>query len=261
MRVVGYCRTSTEGQCGEDKFGIEAQQQAISGYCQEHDMEIVEWFIDEAVSGASLNPPAFNAILNGGIKNPPIEAVVVAKADRVARDIEKYFGFKFLLKRQDISLISVQEDFGSAGIFAPIYEAISAVFAQMEREFITQRMSGGRRAKAATGGYSGGKAPYGYQSVRGSKSLELCEKEVPLVKRIFELREQEDRTMKEICETLKAEGFQTRKGGDFQISTIKYILDNRKTYEGFYKYGDGSWVQGKHPAILQEVEMNGGKIS
>ena len=62
--------------------------------------------------------------------------------------------------------------------------------------------------------------------------------------------------MKEICETLKAEGFQTRKGGDFQISTIKYILDNRKTYEGFYKYGDGSWVQGKHPAILQEVEMN-----
>ena len=159
MRVVGYCRTSTEGQCGEDKFGIEAQKQSIIGYCQEHDMEIVEWFIDEAVSGASLNPPAFNAILNGGIKNPPIEAVVVAKADRVARDIEKYFGFKFLLKRQDISLISVQEDFGSAGIFAPIYEAISAVFAQMEREFITQRMSGGRRAKAATGGYSGGKAP------------------------------------------------------------------------------------------------------
>ena len=45
MRVVGYCRTSTEGQCGEDKFGIEAQRRAIIGYCQEHDMEIVEWFI------------------------------------------------------------------------------------------------------------------------------------------------------------------------------------------------------------------------
>ena len=99
--------------------------------------------------------------------------------------MKNILALSFLLKRQDIGLVSVQEDFGSAGIFAPIYEAISAVFAQMEREFITQRMSGGRRAKAATGGYSGGKAPYGYQSVRGSKSLELCEKEVPLVKRIL----------------------------------------------------------------------------
>ena len=89
MRVVGYCRTSTEGQCGEDKFGIEAQRRAIIGYCQEHDMEIVEWFIDEAVSGASLNPPAFNAILNGGIKNPPIEAGVGGKAHREATGNEK----------------------------------------------------------------------------------------------------------------------------------------------------------------------------
>ena len=253
-KVVGYCRTSTDGQNGEDKFGIESQKQQIVEYCAEHGMEITEWFIDEAVSGAAEAPPAFNNILNGVISNPPIEAVLVAKSDRVSRQVDKYFGFKYLLRRNNIELISAAEDYAKEGAMAYVYETISALFAQMEREFIKTRMSGGRRVKASQGGYSGGKAPYGYSSEKGSKKLTVCESEVPLVKRIFELREKENATMKEICEKLKAEGFKTRKGGDFQISTVQYILGNRKTYEGMYRYGkNGEWVNGVHEAIL-EVE-------
>ena len=59
--------------------------------------------------------------------------------------------------------------------------------------------------------------------------------------------------MKDICNVLKEEGYKTRKGGDFQISTIQYIIRNRKTYEGMYKYGkSGEWVDGLHEAILKE---------
>ena len=250
-KVVGYCRTSTENQSGDDKFGIESQKQTIIEYCAANDMELTEWFVDEAVSGAAEAPPAFSNILNGVVENPPIEAVVVAKSDRVARVVDKYFGFKYLLRRNNIELISASEDFAKEGTMSYVYEAISALFAQMEREFIKTRMSGGRKVKAAQGGYSGGKAPYGYKSEKGSKVLTVCDEEVPLVKRIFYLREHEGKTMKEICETLKAEGFKTRKGGDFQISTVQYILGNRKTYEGYYKYGKNAvYVEGAHKAIL-----------
>lgn len=252
-RVVGYCRTSTEGQSGDDKFGIAFQKEAIIEFCKENDMEIVEWFIDEAVSGADEAPPAFSSILNGLITNPPIEAVVVLKSDRVSRNVEKYFGFKYLLRRNKIALISATENFAQMGPMATAYEAISALFAEMEREFIKVRMSGGRNAKSRVGGYAGGKAPYGYKSERGSKVLEICNEEVPLVKRIFYLREREGKSMQAICNILKEEGFKTRKGGDFQISTIQYILGNRKMYEGYYRYGKNKeWVVGQHEPILKE---------
>ena len=32
-RAVAYCRVSTAGQTGEDKFGIENQRQIIRDYC------------------------------------------------------------------------------------------------------------------------------------------------------------------------------------------------------------------------------------
>ena len=49
---------------------------------------------------------------------------------------------------------------------------------------------------------------------------------------------------------LTENGYKTRKGKDFVISTIQSILSNRKLYEGYYQYGDCEMVQGEHEAIL-----------
>ena len=252
--VVGYCRVSTDNQTGEDKYGIDVQKKDILEYCERNELNLVKWYIEEAVSGSkdTDDRPELKKILNGEIMNPPIKAVVIAKNDRLARDIENYYGFRYLLKRNNIEVISVQEDFGAMGMYAPVYEAISTAFAQLERTFITMRMSGGREVKAARGGYSGGKAPYGYNATRGGKELTVNEEEAKMIRRIFELKEVENKTLLDICNTLKEEGYKTRKNGDFQISTVQYILKNRKTYEGYYKYGkEGEWVKGLHKPILK----------
>ena len=58
-----------------------------------------------------------------------------------------------------------------------------------------------------------------------------------------------------ITEILRKEGFVTRKGRDFQVSTIKSIISNRPLYEGMYKYGkDMNWVKGVHEPILKKDE-------
>lgn len=254
IKAVAYCRVSTEGQVGEDKYGIESQKRDIIKYCEKHNIEIVQWFVDEGISGAKdeRDRPELRKLINGEITNPPIKAVVVAKSDRLSRQIEQYYWFKYTFKRNNIELISVAEDFGEAGRFAGIYEAITASFAQMERELISERMGGGRRVKASRGGYAGGKAPYGYATKKGSRVLTVNEEEAKIVRRVFALRDSGE-TMKGICEALKAEGYTARSGADFQISTIQYILGNRKTYEGYYKYGtSGEWVKGQHEAILTE---------
>ena len=53
--------------------------------------EISAWSVDEGISGATLDRPALNELLYGEISNPPIEAVIVAKNDRMSRDMEQYF--------------------------------------------------------------------------------------------------------------------------------------------------------------------------
>lgn len=253
ISAVSYCRVSTDNQVGDDKYGIDVQKKEIEEYCAKNGIDLVKHYVEEGVSGSDdvKDRPELKKILNGEITNPPIQAVIVSKNDRLSRKVENFFGFKYMLKRNGIDVISVAEDFGDAGIYKPVYEAISAAFADLERSFITIRMSGGRDVKASRGGYAGGKAPYGYSSEKGSKVLTVNEQEAKMVRRIFQLREIEKKTMKEICDILREEGYKTRKNGDFQISTVQYILGNRKTYEGYYKYGkSGDWVKGQHDAIL-----------
>ncbi len=246
--VVAYTRVSTDAQAGEDRFGLEAQRRQIIEYCERNDMNIIKWYEDAGESGAKERP-GFDEIVYGEVTNPPVEAVVVAKTDRVARDVNVYFYYKMLLKKKEMELISIAEDFGQLGVFAPMLESFVICAAQMERDNITKRMSGGRRVKAAKGGYAGGRAPMGYKIVDGAYVIE--EREAELVRRIFALRE-EGVVIRGIADRVNSEGFTGRNGGPVSFSTVKNVLQNEKTYRGLYHYGkSGEWVQGEHEPILK----------
>lgn len=246
--VVGYCRVSTDNQVGEDKFGIEAQRQDILAYCEKNDMQVSRWFIDEGVSGVKEQRPEFDKILfSDEVENPPIDCVVVAKNDRIARDINVYFYYKMLLKKKNIILISISEDFGQFGVFSNMLEAFTLCVAEMERENINKRTSNGRREKSKTGGYSGGRAPYGYKVDNGK--LMVNDVEADLVRKVYEMRGK-GFTLLDIATELNKDGITTRAGKSFYTSNVQSILSNEQTYKGMYKYGDGDWVQGQHQAIL-----------
>ena len=249
MKVIGYTRVSTDGQCGDDKFGLEVQKQKIQEYCDRNGHEILRWYTDEGESGAKERP-GFDEIIYGDVSNPPYEAVIVAKSDRVARDINIYYYYKMMLRKKDVQLISIAEDFGQFGVFANMLEAFTLCVAEMERDNITKRTSAGRVAKSKSGGYSGGRAPMGYKVSNGM--LVVNEEESPAVLRAFALRDT-GMTFVAIADVLNKEGYRTRSGNKFGQSTVGSILGNRKTYEGYYKYGkNGEWVKGQHQPLLEE---------
>lgn len=250
-RAVAYCRVSTAGQTGDGKFGIEAQRESIKTYCAENNIEIANWYIDEGVSGAEKKRPALGRLLEGEVTNPPVQYVVVAKADRLARDIELYYGFKAKLRDIGLEIISVSEDWSAQErLTALILENFMAVIAEIEKENIRSRMSGGRKQKAKSGGYAGGKAPMGYRVENGK--LVINEDEAPVVRFIF-ARKAAGKTMLSTVSALNDGGFHTRGGKPFTISTVQSIWNNEKTYRGYYKYGkDGEWVKGQHEPILTE---------
>ena len=251
--VVAYCRVSTDGQTGDDKFGIDSQKEIIMKYCEEHGMQISDWYIDEGESGVKESRPALDSLLFGEVKNPPVKAVIVAKSDRMAREIKLYFYYMMLLEKKGIHLISATEDVvnDDTGL-GNVYRSLMLFVAEQERANITKRTSGGRRVKADRGGYSGGKAPMGYKVENGN--LVINEDEAPVVRFIFE-RKRNGETMLSTVNALNDNGYRTRNGKEFVISTVQSIWNNEKTYRGWYKYGKtGEWVKGQHEPILKEEE-------
>lgn len=241
--VVAYIRVSTEGQV--DKYGLDAQRKDIMEYCRDHDMYISKWYEEKGVSGVKDARPEFDKILYGEITNPPYEAVVVAKNDRVARDINVYYYFKMLLKKKEIELISVAEDFGEFGIMAHFLEAFTLCVAEMERKNITQRTLSGRMQKAGKGGYAGGRPPYGYYVSDGM--LKVDQEAAECVRKVFALRAT-GMTLKEIAKKMNDEGYRTQKGNLFGITNIQNVLKNERLYKGKLNYG-GEY-EGTHERIL-----------
>ena len=246
--VVAYIRVSTDGQCGDDKFGLEVQREQIIAYCAKNDMNILKWYTDEGESGAKERP-GFDEIVYGEVSNPPYEAVVVAKSDRVARDINIYYYYKMLLVKKDVKLISIAEDFGQFGVFASMLEAFTLCVAEMERDNINKRTSSGRKAKASKGGYSGGRPPYGYSPLNGK--LVIVPEEAEVVRFVIESKDS-GKTYQTICDLLNDMGKTNRSGTKFSISTLQVIIDNKPLYQGMYRYGkDSEWVEGEHEPILK----------
>ena len=251
IRAVGYIRVSTKQQAAEDRLGIEAQKQAIQTYADREGYEIVRWYKDE-ISGVKENRDALDEILFGvDMDDLGAKAVIAYKSDRIARDIKLYFYYLFVLEKRHIKLLSVTEQFDDDAYgLSSVFRTLMLFVAEQERKNICARTSGGRKAKAAQGGYAGGKPPYGYAVV--GKKLVVDESEAEMVREIFAYREM-GCCMQEIADLLNDKGYRTRKGRYFVSTNISKILNNRPVYEGYYRYGNMErWVKGQHEAILKK---------
>lgn len=253
--AIGYIRVSTQEQASEDKFGIEAQKQAIQEYAKNNNYKIHQWFIDK-VSGVKEDREEFDKILYASdIMNPPFEAVIVYKSDRVARDIKLYFHFEFILERKGVKLISVNDGFPEvAEEYKNIIKSFVLFSAEQERKNIALRTSHGRKLKASAGGYAGGRVPLGYYVDNGL--LKIDEFEKPIVEYIFKLDNTANEkgyrtTYRDVAELVNKKGYRQRNGKIFTVGTVYQIIKNRKFYQGYYKYGkDSKWVKGLHERII-----------
>ena len=245
-QAVGYLRVSTQEQ--DEKYGKDAQKDAISKYAREHGFKIVAWY-EDVVSGVSDERPELNKVLYGDdIINPPFQAVIIFKTDRLARDTKLYFYYLYLLEKKGVKLLSVEEEFGGDQAFANIYRSMMLFVAEQERKNIALRTSHGRKIKATCGGYAGGRPPYGYQSVDGNLTVKPDEAEI--VKEIFKMYD-DIVSQLAIADYLNEIGVPTKGGKKWTQPHIYYIINNRKFYEGFMKYGkDAIWVKGVHTPLL-----------
>ena len=109
--AVGYIRVSSERQVKEGQ-GLEIQEKSIRKYCKENNIELINIFSDEGISGAeSLDKreglaQAIEQIKSLSKTNKPVDYLIAQKLDRVARNTMLLGYLEFELTRVKCSIIS-----------------------------------------------------------------------------------------------------------------------------------------------------------
>ena len=102
MKAVAYSRVSTAGQA-EKGVSMEDQKLKIEQYADLYGFSITEFITDGGESAKNLNRPGVQRILTM-MKQQEIEAVIVAKLDRLTRSVRDLADIVELANRKNISL-------------------------------------------------------------------------------------------------------------------------------------------------------------
>lgn len=237
--VCGYVRVSTDNQL--ENYSIEEQTERIRAYCKAKGWILTKIYTDGGFSGGNINRPALQQMLSD-LKSNIINAVVVYKLDRLSRSqkdtltlIEDNF-----LKNQ-VDFISINENFDTSSPFGRAMIGILSVFAQLEKDQITERFTMGRIARAKAGYFhGGGNAPTGYDYVNGK--LIVNEYEKIQVQTIFK-QFLAGKTINYIWRALK-----NQTGKNWSSAKVANIIRN-PLYIGKVRFY-GQEYDGEHQAII-----------
>jgi site-specific DNA recombinase len=234
-KIIGYCRVSTDNQ--KDEGTIDLQRQALKEYADAKDYELVKVFEDEGVSGG-LEDRAGLAELFSFLEdkeNKEIEAVLIFKLDRLARDLRIQENLIHKLKERGKALLSIKEpDLGDSDPMRKAFRQFMGIVSELEKSFITMRLSGGRINKIKNKKtYAGGGIALGYSAI--DKDLVIDTAGADTIRQIFKMKRYGKKGLREIARTLNEQGVATARGGEWHAGTIKYILANQ-LYKGVMAY-------------------------
>ena len=233
-RVIGYIGRE-KGVTGEAE-----QKEVIKGYCEANDMQITDW------KDCGIGEIAYGNWMHG----MKYDAVVVADSLYVSDDIYEFYAYKSVLRRRHSDLIAVNSRFKGNELYRTILDQLIDTICRIELENEPLKKVNDRTDKVARGAYIGGRAPMGYKTVNGQ--LEVNPDEVGAVRFIID-RKRQGKTMLGTVEALNAEGYRTRAGKEFVISTVQSVWNNEMFYKGYRRFGkNGEWVKGQHEAIVSE---------
>lgn len=244
MKVALYSRVSTQEQA-INGYSIDEQQERMNKYCEAMGWQAYKEYTDAGYSGATTARPALQKMIKD-VEAGKVDKVLVYKLDRLSRSqLDTLYLIEKIFLANNVDFISMSENFDTATPFGRAMIGILAVFAQLEREQIKERMMMGKEARAKKGLYHGSNSyPIGYDYVDGQ--LIPLDFEAMQIRIIFEKYANGDSPMT-IAEYLNGNGYTTRYGR-WNDTTIRKIL-KRKTYIGYVKYHD-EWFEGQHEAII-----------
>lgn len=227
-----YCRVSTQHQV--DKDSLPMQRNDMINYAK-YVLHIKDWeiFEDAGYSGKNMDRPAFKDMMKR-IKNREFSHILVWKIDRISRNLLDFSSMYASCKSLGVTFISKNEQFDTSTAMGEAMLKIILVFAELERNMTSERVTATMLSRANDGHWNGGRIPFGYTMSKYSKRFIIIENEAIIVHKIFDVYEKEH-SIVNTTRILNESGSRSRRGYKWSPTTINIILRN-PFYVGTLRY-------------------------
>ncbi|HRT97634.1 MAG TPA: recombinase family protein, partial [Planctomycetota bacterium] len=158
--AVGYARRSTDRQ--EQSLGD--QRKVVEAYAQKAGYGILDWYTDDAISGAGADDRAafLRMIQDAQQPNRPFDYILVYDVKRFGRlDNDETGHYRYLLRKAGVEVVYVAENFNgddTDDLLLPVKQWQ----ARQELRDLSKVTIRGLLSKADDGSWMGGTPPFGY---------------------------------------------------------------------------------------------------
>lgn len=266
QKVAIYIRVSTHWQI--DKDSLQVQKRDLIAYAEMVlNIKDYEIFEDPGYSAKNTDRPDYQRMMDR-LRSGEFSHLLVWKIDRISRNLLDFAGMYKELKSLGVTFVSKNEQFDTSSAIGEAMLKIILVFAELERNMTSERVTAVMLSRANNGQWNGGRVPYGYSWDKESATFSIIEYEANTVRRMFNLYE-EQQSLLYVTRTLNSEGIKTRAGNDWSPTVVHGTLQNI-FYTGAYRYNkheDGcrqkkreedEWIiyENHHPAIISDVQFD-----
>lgn len=167
---LGYVRYSTRSQDGT----LQHQALDIAGVKKR------DRYVDEGVSGATTSRPGLDALIEDA---EPGDTIVVYKLDRLGRSTAHVAQLVQDLTANGVFIESISDGLNSSTATGRAMLQMLAIFAEMERSFISERTTAGLAAARAKGRKGGRRPVTDLKKQRQAQALRDSGESVPEIAR------------------------------------------------------------------------------
>lgn len=242
MNNVGiYCRLSRDDERAGESVSIENQKELLSRHAREQGWTIIDYYVDDGVSGTTFDRPGFNRLVQDA-RDGKINIALCKDLSRLGRDyIEAGKYTDIVFPSMGCRFIALNDGVDTARKNDEMIVILKNVMNDLYARDTSAKIKAVKRSSFQAGKYVGCYAPIGYLKSPDDKHILVPDPATaPIVKRIFDLRCQ-GYSYRKIATTLNTENVPTPSGfyylrqgkpnarteGDYwQAQTVKAILRN-----------------------------------
>lgn len=222
MKLVGYCRVSTEGQ--EDNTSLSSQRERIEAYCKAFDHELMEIFVEVGSGKDTVNRPQFQSAME--MVATKADGIVALKLDRIARSCRDVLTLvEDVLQPSNKALVLLDLNVDTSTPTGKMILTMMAAVAELERATINERCQGGRKAKAEAGGYAYGRPAFGY-SAQEKELVPLEDEQETIV--LIRRHRRSGKSYAKIADYLNAQGIPTKRGKEWNAMQVHRVIQRSK---------------------------------
>src|SRR3989344_4826305 len=247
MNYLNYSRVSTSRQA-ERELSIPAQVKACQKYGMDHHWNLSPDGIyeEKGESARTTERPQLQKMLHRAKTEPKVDAILMHKLDRMCRNVADYAAIKMMLKKHDVRLISVVEQFDES-FSGELVENIMSSIAQWTSQNISWEVKKGLKEAVERGRFPG-YAPTGYLNDKKTKSLIVDNLRAPFIKMAFEFYATGKYSYDSLAAELAKRGFKSKYGNLVRRTSIEHILAN-PIYYGLVKTRSAT-CQANFPSLI-----------